>query len=448
MNFADFMDSTFGSRASRQTQALRDIQFQDELSKKDALQKLFGGFDPSTGVTWNSGRNVSGVEKELLPMQGPLPQALKGAPMMNGQQANAPDLSSAPVIDPGEQVGAKQRPMLLGAPQLNPQRAADFQQEQRQTAARAFPQAMAASAAAKLFPAPMSKDDYLGGSFGVFNTRKGALEPGTAPVKPPMKTDLIKLKLPSGEIRDFDATTQQDDILGAVKAGAQEIKMPSTSVNITNSGDKAVTGVDAKRYENTTKTLDRLDMMSPLLDRMMSAIDNGAQTGFGQNWYLPIKQGIEELTGTPIAGTSEQEVFKSLQNYLGPNMRTPGSGSSSDTDVKMFVDSIPTLVKSEGGNKALAQFYGKIRSYTASVAQIQQDLLRKYEYIPVGEERKQIEALGPIFTPEERQILKGSKKQDAPAQPNSQRPPEAKQAPDGKYYSPDPNRPGKYLMWP
>lgn len=180
------------------------------------------------------------------------------------------------------------------------------------------------------------------------------------------------------------------------------------STNITMAGDKAVTGVDSGRYKSTAAQLDKLDAMAPGLERMMGAIASGAQTGFGQNWILPAKQAFQEFTGQELKGTSEQEVLKSIQNYLGPQMRTPGSGSSSDTDVKMFVDSIPTLSKTEDGNRALATYYGKLRDRTAQILQIQQDLLRKYEYIPVTEERAAIKALGPLFSDEDKSVLKGT----------------------------------------
>lgn len=210
---------------------------------------------------------------------------------------------------------------------------------------------------------------------------------------------------PSAMFKDAMALAGGDEAkaLGFVNKWRQP-----ASTNITMSGDKAVTGVDSGRYKATAGQLDKLDAMAPGLERMMGAIASGAQTGFGQNWLLPAKQAYQEFTGQELKGTSEQEVLKSIQNYLGPQMRTPGSGSSSDTDVKMFVDSIPTLSKTEEGNRALATYYGKLRDRTAQILQIQQDLLREFEYIPVAKERAAIKAIGPLFSDEDRSILKGN----------------------------------------
>jgi hypothetical protein len=64
----------------------------------------------------------------------------------------------------------------------------------------------------------------------------------------------------------------------------------------------------------------------------------------------------------------------------------------------------------------------------------------------------------PVISPHSQQVLNDIRKGSptaapspnvaAPsADPGKQPPPGAKQGPDGKFYVPDPNRPGKYLMW-
>lgn len=191
------------------------------------------------------------------------------------------------------------------------------------------------------------------------------------------------------------------------------------STQITMSGDRAATKVDSDRYNRTAGTLDTLAQMEPVLGRMQQAMDEGAQTGFGQDWFLKFKQGIEEVTGEPLSGTSEQEVFKSLGSYLVPKMRLPGSGSSSDLDVKIFTEAIPKLSKTEAGNRILMDTYRRMREYYENVAEIQQDLLRQYDYIPIKEERKRINALGPMFDAGMRTALKGKAPTAAPDQPPS-----------------------------
>jgi len=178
--------------------------------------------------------------------------------------------------------------------------------------------------------------------------------------------------------------------------------------NITMGGDKAITKVDGDRYNRTVERLDQLNSMQPGIERMLQAIDAGAQTGFGQNWILPFKQAAEEGFNVKISGTDEQEILDSIASEIGPRMRPPGSGSSSDRDTGLYLKGFLGLARSEGGNKKVADYYNKIRQRTERVAEIQQELLSEFEKIPIAEERKRIDALGPIFSPDERRELEAA----------------------------------------
>lgn len=178
--------------------------------------------------------------------------------------------------------------------------------------------------------------------------------------------------------------------------------------NISMGGGKAITKVDSDRYNRTVERLDQLNSMQPGIERMLQAIDAGAQTGFGQNWILPFKQAAEEGFGVKISGTDEQEVLDSIASEIGPRMRPPGSGASSDRDTNLYLKGFLGLARSEGGNKKVADYYGKIRNRAERVAEIQQELLSEFDKIPIAEERKRIDALGPIFSPDERRELEAA----------------------------------------
>lgn len=370
---ADFFDTVFPGIRERREQ--RDFERDKRallLDQYSARSALLGGYDPLTDVTYN----------------GPRP---------------APK-NSATLLDINDITGGVSQGLL----QVPTQDGIDYATERRNLAARAFPEAAGARMQAQMFPAAPSLQklgpgDVLG-TAGVdpVTGRAAFNQVAAAPFKPDgVGSDMFQdaLLLSGGDqTKAFNLVNQWRN-------------KPATA--ITMGGDKAVTGVDADRYKGTSQQLAKLDAMAPGLDRMMQSIQNGAKTGFGQEWILPAKQAYEELTGNPLAGTSEQEVLKSLQNFLGPQMRTPGSGSSSDTDVNMFVDSIPTLSKTEEGNRQLADYYGRIRNRTAEILKIQQDLLRENEYIPVDKERAAINALPPLFSAEERNAMKSGRPAEA-----------------------------------
>jgi hypothetical protein len=303
--------------------------------------------------------------------------------------------------------------------------------------ALAFPEQATARAQEVVYPSAPKFMTFKPGEVGALVDTKGVVSPMyEAPDNTDKSTQIEK------ELKAAGLTPGTPEYQRAIMT---YINKPATQVNM--GGDKAVTGVDADRYKGTTGALQTLDQMAPFLERMKEAQSAGAQTGFGQDWLLTLKQGVGALTGEMPKGTSEQEVFRSVQNYLGPKMRAPGAGASSDKDVSLFLDSIPALSKSESGNTALFDMYGKIRNRTAEIARIQQSLLRDNNYIPIDQERKQIEALGPVFTADDRKAIAALKGSGAPASPGAKviqsLPPDAVKQPDGTYTSP--SYPGKII---
>jgi hypothetical protein len=230
-----------------------------------------------------------------------------------------------------------------------------------------------------------------------YNPATGRYETATsAPFKPEEPSSMMRdaLALANGDQR------RASEFVNRWRTPAQ--------TNINMGGDKAITKVDSDRYNRTVERLDQLNSMQPGIERMLQAIDAGAQTGFGQNWLLPFKQAVEEGFGVKISGTDEQEVLDSIASEIGPRMRPPGSGSSSDKDTNLYLKGFLGLARSEGGNKKVADYYGKIRNRAERVAEIQQELLSEFDKIPIAEERKRIDALGPIFSPDERRELEAA----------------------------------------
>lgn len=395
-------------------------------STMDALARLQPGILDSKGISWDKPPMPTGTVQNQLP----------GAPSMD-EQGN---------ISPG-------KPWSTTPFQSIPQFKQDMG-DQQDLVNKAFPMDAAARLKASVLPAPPVFDKLDPGATAGTRDAHGIFTPTyTAPMKP-TEAKVVTLSK-DGQTKTLNVSDPLDQARFAALTGSgwNEVKTPAAAVTITNTGDKAVTGVDAKRYEATTQALQTLDQMQPFMDRMAEAAADGAQTGFGQDWMLKAKQAVGSLTGEVPKGTSEQEVFQAAQNYLGPRMRVTGSGSSSDRDVALFLDSIPSLTKTGAGNQALQDMYAKIRNRTAQVAGIQQDLLRQNNYIPVDQERKLVAALGPLFTDDDRKVIKAAKSAvpapaaaGAPAPP-ANAPPTAKPAPDGNWYSPDPDRPGKYLKW-
>jgi hypothetical protein len=98
---------------------------------------------------------------------------------------------------------------------------------------------------------------------------------------------------------------------------------------------------------------------------------------------------------------SEAETIQSIASRLAPAMRTPGSGSSSDTDVQMFLNSLPSLWNSQNGIDKIVDGYERILDRRKQEEKIARRLLRSDNSLEgfYDETAK----LGPVFKENELQ---------------------------------------------
>lgn len=77
-----------------------------------------------------------------------------------------------------------------------------------------------------------------------------------------------------------------------------------------------------------------------------------------------------EALGVEIAGLGEGQAFQSIVDRMAPAMRPAGSGSASDTDVKMFLNSLPSLGKNEEGNRIIMETLSAVQQQKIAAAEI------------------------------------------------------------------------------
>lgn len=87
-------------------------------------------------------------------------------------------------------------------------------------------------------------------------------------------------------------------------------------------------------------------------------LNEGTGTGGGRN--LPVIPLIPKFMGqSPTwgdalnAGNPDWQEMKSISATVGPNMRPPGSGSSSDTDVKLYMSGFPGVDRLGPANQGI-----------------------------------------------------------------------------------------------
>lgn len=87
--------------------------------------------------------------------------------------------------------------------------------------------------------------------------------------------------------------------------------------------------------------------------QQLSDLSRNIGTGKGAQFMAAVGPYAQAL-GVNVKGLDQQQAFTALVDRMAPQMRPVGSGSSSDTDVRMFMNSLPQLGNTDRGNQIIA----------------------------------------------------------------------------------------------
>lgn len=130
--------------------------------------------------------------------------------------------------------------------------------------------------------------------------------------------------------------------------------------------------------------------------KQLSQLMANTPTGAGQDfvntlaaWGQRVGVDTSDITNLPAA-----EAAQSIVSRLAPTMRVSGSGSTSDIEVRMFLQSLPSLTNTPGGNAVIASNLQKLAERSMAEGDIAVRV-QSGELQP-AEGRKAIQALGPL----------------------------------------------------
>lgn len=225
-------------------------------------------------------------------------------------------------------------------------------------------------------------------------------------------------------------------------AGKTEVNIDTSGANsFAKAGGTAI----AKRFEDISKEGDTatndLALVGQLRD-LGQIIKTGAPAAI---------QGTLANYGIKVGdNVGVAEAYGSIIDKLTPTQRVPGSGSTSDYEGRMFKRSLPQLINTPQGNKIIEDTLAGLAQSKIDRAKIAEaalageikpaEALKQLRDLPNAYEHfKQFAKTGFKANPNAPQGAVPQESQPVPPVPG------AKQAPDGKFYVPDPARPGKYL---
>lgn len=155
------VQSNYAGQNLQQLQALqRQLLFQQELQKKKAQEgataAVVGGYDPSSGITWNTGRQASSGNTQILE-SAPMPADQAYDPKAIAGIANRTDRMKAAGIATDAEGGALFTPGIMAREDLD-RGQKDFAADQTATLKAAFPEETAKATLSKLLTPEEAKN--------------------------------------------------------------------------------------------------------------------------------------------------------------------------------------------------------------------------------------------------------------------------------------------------
>jgi hypothetical protein len=151
---------------------------------------------------------------------------------------------------------------------------------------------------------------------------------------------------------------------GPAPAAGVVVNTGDNSNAFTKAGDEAA----AARFGGYIEAGNRAtELMGDL--QTLAQIAGQVETGLGAQVTAALGPLAQEL-GVDVQGLGELQAFQSIVDRLAPALRPPGSGASSDTDVRLFLSSLPNLGRTAEGNAIINQTFTALMQHRQAVAEI------------------------------------------------------------------------------
>ncbi|NDD85366.1 hypothetical protein EBZ38_13975, partial [bacterium] len=102
--------------------------------------------------------------------------------------------------------------------------------------------------------------------------------------------------------------------------------------------------------------------------------------GKGGGKLVQLSTTLKSNLGIESDTVTADTLAKSLQTRGATQLRAPGSGSTTDFEMRAFLDAFPQLSQTENGRKLLAKYAGKFAERQRKLGDRARDLLRKNQY--------------------------------------------------------------------
>jgi hypothetical protein len=129
------------------------------------------------------------------------------------------------------------------------------------------------------------------------------------------------------------------------------------AVNVNNQGESEFSKEAAKHQ---AKRFDDLAAEGPAAKQMLSDVatlrDLGGKIGTGKGAQVMAALGpYAEMLNIKVDHLDEAQAYKAIVNKIAPSLRVKGSGAQSDRELANFLESLPSLGNTPGGNEIISR---------------------------------------------------------------------------------------------
>jgi hypothetical protein len=198
-----------------------------------------------------------------------------------------------------------------------------------------------------------------------------------------LATGIIQKQLegekPTDEIREYNLYKQQGGTKSFFDYKTDLKKAGSTQVNIDQRGEVAFDQAAGKHQAERFDKLVTGGMEAKAMTADLNALkDIGSRISTGKTAELTAALGpYAEALGVKIDGLDDLQAYKSIVAKLAPRMRAVGSGATSDYEMRQFLEALPGLGKTPGGNEMISTTLQALQDHKEQAAEIASRALNK-----------------------------------------------------------------------
>jgi hypothetical protein len=152
-----------------------------------------------------------------------------------------------------------------------------------------------------------------------------------------------------------------------------------SSTNVTVSLDKGLQRMDIDRLGKLQEAVDADAQIMPVFGAIQTSLLSGTETGGLQPWQTRMGgylADIGALSQDQVSKLGQEQMLQAFIANVVPRMRPMGSGASSDTDVRLFQQAVPSLGNTQTANLLIVGGYIQARQHQATEVEAMRNYLQ------------------------------------------------------------------------